>query len=118
MLTATENGYGKRTPIDDYPVYGRGGQGVIAIQSSERNGAVVGAVLVTEEEEIMLITNGGTLVRTRVAEVSSMGRNTQGVRLINLTKDEKLIGMERIAESDEDEVVEGDSEGTTGDEAE
>ncbi len=118
VLTATENGYGKRTPIDDYPVYGRGGQGVIAIQSSERNGAVVGAVLVTEEEEIMLITNGGTLVRTRVAEVSSMGRNTQGVRLINLTKDEKLIGMERIAESDEDEVVEGDSEGTTGDEAE
>lgn len=103
VLTATENGYGKRTLIDDYPVYGRGGQGVIAIQSSERNGPVVGAVLVTEEEEIMLITNGGTLVRTRVAEVSTMGRNTQGVRLINLTKGEKLIGMERIAETDEDE---------------
>ena len=118
VLTATENGYGKRTPIDGYPVYGRGGQGVIAIQSSERNGAVVGAVLVTEEEEIMLITDGGTLVRTRVAEVSSMGRNTQGVRLINLTKDEKLIGLERIAESDEEEAIEGEGEGETGDEAE
>jgi DNA gyrase subunit A len=105
VLTATENGYGKRTPVDGYPLYGRGGQGVIAIQSSERNGAVVGAVLVIEEEEIMLITDGGTLVRTRVAEVSSMGRNTQGVRLINLTKDEKLIGLERIAESDEDDEV-------------
>ncbi len=116
VLTATENGYGKRTPIDDYPVYGRGGQGVIAIQASERNGAVVGAVLVIEEDEIMLITDGGTLVRTRVAEVSSMGRNTQGVRLINLTKDEKLIGMERIAESDEEEAGEG--EGEAGDEAE
>jgi len=118
VLTATENGYGKRTPIDGYPIYGRGGQGVIAIQSSERNGAVVGAVLVTEEEEIMLITDGGTLVRTRVSEVSSMGRNTQGVRLINLTKDEKLIGLERIAESDEEEPVEGEGEDETGDEAE
>ncbi|MDH5785285.1 MAG: DNA gyrase subunit A, partial [Chromatiales bacterium] len=93
---------GKRTPMNDYPLKGRGGQGVIAIQTSERNGDVVGAVLVAENEEIMLITDGGTLVRTRVAEVSSMGRNTQGVRLINLTKDEKLIGLERIAESDED----------------
>ncbi|MCW8827756.1 MAG: DNA gyrase subunit A [Gammaproteobacteria bacterium] len=105
VLTATQNGYGKRTPIDDYPIYGRGGQGVIAIQSSERNGPVVGAVLVSEEDEIMLITNGGTLVRTRVDEVSSMGRNTQGVKLINLTKGEKLIGMERIAESDDDEKL-------------
>jgi DNA gyrase subunit A len=103
VLTATENGYGKRTPMDDYPLKGRGGQGVIAIQTSERNGAVVGAVLVGEAEEIMLITDGGTLVRTRVKEVSSMSRNTQGVRLINLTKNEKLIGLERIAESDEDD---------------
>ncbi len=108
VLTATENGYGKRTPIDDYPVYGRGGQGVIAIQTSDRNGAVVGAVLVSEEDEMMLITDGGTLVRSRVAEVSTMGRNTQGVRLINLTKEEKLIGVERIAESDEGEEVEGE----------
>ncbi len=110
VLTATENGYGKRTPIDDYPVYGRGGQGVIAIQTSERNGAVVGAVLVSEEDEMMLITDGGTLVRSRVAEVSTMGRNTQGVRLINLTKEEKLIGVERIAESDEGEQVEGEED--------
>ncbi|MGM0593264.1 MAG: DNA gyrase subunit A [Pseudomonadota bacterium] len=105
VLTATENGFGKRTPIDDYPVYGRGGQGVIAIQSSERNGPLVGAVLVNDDDEIMLITNGGTLVRTRVDEVSSMGRNTQGVKLINLTKGEKLIGMERIAETDDDEEL-------------
>ena len=114
VLTATENGFGKRTLIDDYPVYGRGGQGVIAIQSSERNGPVVGAVLVTDDDEIMLITNGGTLVRTRVAEVSTMGRNTQGVKLINLTKGEKLIGMERIAETDEDEelIATEDTEGT------
>ncbi len=116
VLTATENGYGKRTPIDDYPVYGRGGQGVIAIQTTERNGAVVGAVLVSDDDEMMLITDGGTLVRSRVAEVSTMGRNTQGVRLINLTNEEKLIGVERIAESDEGEEVEGE-EGA-GDEAE
>jgi DNA gyrase subunit A len=112
VLTATENGYGKRTPMDDYPLKGRGGQGVIAIQTSERNGAVVGAVLVSEAEEIMLITDGGTLVRTRVSEVSSMSRNTQGVRLINLTKNEKLIGLERIAESDENDNEE-ESEAAT-----
>jgi DNA gyrase subunit A len=112
VLTATENGYGKRTTMEDYPVKGRGGQGVIAIQTNERNGAVVGAVLVTEAEEIMLITDGGTLVRTRVAEVSSMGRNTQGVRLINLTKNEKLIGLERIAESDEDDNEEEGEDAT------
>ena len=82
---------------------GRGGKGVIAIQTSERNGAVVGAVLVNEEDEIMLITDGGTLVRTRVAEVSVVGRNTQGVKLINLTGKEKLIGLERIVESESDE---------------
>ncbi|MCW9027970.1 MAG: DNA gyrase subunit A, partial [Kangiella sp.] len=112
VLTATENGYGKRTPMDDYPLKGRGGQGVIAIQTTDRNGAVVGAVLVTEAEEIMLITDGGTLVRTRVAEVSSMSRNTQGVRLINLTKNEKLIGLERIAETDEEENEEEGEDAT------
>jgi len=103
VLTATENGFGKRTRIEDYPVKGRGGKGVIAIQTSERNGAVIGAVLVNEEDEIMLITDGGTLVRTRVAEVSVVGRNTQGVKLINLTANEQLIGLERIVESDSDE---------------
>ncbi len=112
VLTASENGYGKRTPMDDYPLKGRGGQGVIAIQTTERNGAVVGAVLVSEAEEIMLITDGGTLVRTRVSEVSSMSRNTQGVRLINLTKNEKLIGLERIAETDEDDNEEEGEDAT------
>jgi DNA gyrase subunit A len=82
VLTATENGYGKRTLVSDYPSHGRGGQGVISIQGSERNGDVVGAVLVEDEDEIMLISNGGTLVRTRINEISTMGRNTQGVRLI------------------------------------
>ncbi|HEB94061.1 MAG TPA: DNA gyrase subunit A [Gammaproteobacteria bacterium] len=103
VLTATENGYGKRTAVDQYPAHGRGGQGVLSIQSNERNGAVVGAVLVQDDDEIMLITNRGTLVRTRVAEVSVLGRNTQGVKLINLTKGEKLVGMQRIVEQDDDE---------------
>ncbi|HEY0720567.1 MAG TPA: DNA gyrase subunit A [Gammaproteobacteria bacterium] len=112
VLTATENGYGKRTAISEYPVHGRGGQGVIAIQTSERNGNVVGAVLVSCDDEIMLISDGGTLVRTRVAEVSVLGRNTQGVTLINLTEGEKLIGLERVAESGEDEEGEATPEGT------
>ena len=108
VLTATENGYGKRTPVDDYPVHGRGGQGVISIRVTDRNGEVVGAELVHEEDEIMLISSGGTLVRTRVNEVSRMGRSTQGVRLINLQNGEKLVGIERIVEEDEDS---DDSEG-------
>jgi DNA gyrase subunit A len=103
VLTATENGYGKRTAIEDYPAYGRGGQGVISIQTTARNGAVVGAVLVNEQDEIMLISNAGTLVRTRVDEVSMMGRNTQGVKLISLGEDEQLVGMERIVEDGEDD---------------
>jgi DNA gyrase subunit A len=101
VLTATENGYGKRTPAEDYPIHGRGGQGVISIHTPERNGNVVGAVLVQDEGEIMLITNAGTLVRTRVNEISTMGRNTQGVRLINLQNGEKLVGLERIIEVQE-----------------
>ena len=96
VLTATENGYGKRTPIEEYPKHGRGGQGVISIQTSDRNGQVIGAERVTEEDEMMLITTNGTLVRTRTGEVSIMGRNTQGVRLISLNKSEKLSGIERI----------------------
>jgi len=98
VLTATENGYGKRTPLADYPVKGRGGLGVISIQTSERNGNVIGAVLVDEKDEIMLISNQGTLVRTRCAEVSEVGRNTQGVRLINVAEGERLVSIERIAE--------------------
>jgi DNA gyrase subunit A len=98
VLTATENGYGKRTLAGDYPVYGRGGQGVIAIQVTERNGAVVGAVSADDNDEVMLISGGGTLVRTRVNEISVMGRNTQGVRLIALDEGEQLVGIERVIE--------------------
>ncbi len=105
VLTATENGFGKRTSVSDYPVHGRGGMGVISIQTSERNGDVIGAVPVENDDEIMLITTNGTLVRTRVAEISEMGRNTQGVRLIRLSAGEKLSGLERI-ENIEAEVVE------------
>ena len=111
ILTATENGYGKRTNVDEFSVQGRGGQGVIAIQTSERNGLCVGALQVTDEHQIMLISNGGTLVRTAVSEVSVLGRNTQGVRLIKLGKGEKLVGVERIEALDEDEEeLEGDLE--------
>ena len=102
VLTATENGYGKRTAVEDYPVHGRGGQGVISIQTTSRNGAVVGARRVTENDEIMLISNAGTLVRTRVAGVSCMGRNTQGVKLITVGEDEQLVGLERIVEAEEE----------------
>ncbi len=111
ILTATENGYGKRTRVDEFSVQGRGGQGVIGIQTSERNGLCVGALQVTDEHQIMLISNGGTLVRTAVSEVSVLGRNTQGVRLIKLGKGEKLVGVERIEGLDEDEEeLEGDVE--------
>jgi len=103
VLTATENGYGKRTAAEDYPVYGRGGQGVIAIQVTERNGVVVGAVAADDNDEVMLISGGGTLVRTRVNEISVMGRNTQGVRLIALGNGEKLVGIERVVEVKDDD---------------
>lgn len=96
ILTATENGYGKRTAAVDYPSKGRGGQGVISIQASERNGAVVGAVQVTDQDEFMMISNAGTLIRTSVEDVRVMGRNTQGVRLIRLVEGEKLVEIERI----------------------
>jgi DNA gyrase subunit A len=114
VLTATENGYGKRTPIAEYPVHGRGGQGVISIQTTSRNGAVVGAVLVIDSDEIMLVTDGGTLVRTRVAEVSVLGRNTQGVTLIRLGEGEKLVALECIAESGEEDLASEDMESTEG----
>ena len=103
ILTVSENGYGKRTKIEDYPVYGRGGQGVIGMQTSDRNGNVVGAVQVKENDEIMLISDKGTLVRTRVDEVSVQGRNTQGVRLIRLRQGEKLVGLEQVEEPAEDD---------------
>nr|WP_321237986.1 DNA topoisomerase (ATP-hydrolyzing) subunit A [uncultured Tolumonas sp.] len=103
ILTATENGYGKRTALSEYPVKSRATLGVISIQVSERNGRVVGAIQVDEADEIMLITNGGTLVRTRVSEVGLIGRNTAGVRLIRTSEDEKLVSLERVAEPEGDE---------------
>ncbi len=102
ILTVTENGYGKRTAIDEHRVAGRGGQGVIAIQVSERNGAVVGACQVNENDEVMLISDRGTLVRTRVEEISVVGRNTQGVRLIRVSDGENLVGIQPIAEIEEE----------------
>lgn len=106
ILTASENGYGKRTGLAEFPRRGRGGQGVIAIQTSERNGSLVGAVKVVDEDELMLISDQGTLVRTRVAEVSESGRNTQGVRLIKLADDEHLVGLVRLADvGGDDELV-------------
>lgn len=106
ILTASLHGFGKRTPLDEYPRRGRGGQGVIAMVCNERNGELVGAIQVQEDEEIMLISDQGTLVRTRVSGVSSLGRNTQGVTLIKLGKGEKLVGLERVQEP-----AEGDLDG-------
>jgi DNA gyrase subunit A len=103
VLTATENGFGKRTPIAEYTRHGRGTQGIIAIQTSERNGKVVAATLVNAEDEIMLIGTNGVMIRTRVREIREMGRTTQGVTLINLGKDDKLAGLSRIAEPEETE---------------
>jgi DNA gyrase subunit A len=110
ILTASENGYGKRTPVEDFPVHGRGGQGVIALQITERNGKVVGALLVKPEDEVMLISSSGTLVRTPVSDISIQGRNTQGVRLIRLDEGARLVGMERlVAESSDGEGENGES---------
>ncbi|WP_374439619.1 DNA gyrase subunit A [Pseudomonas panipatensis] len=110
ILTASERGYGKRSPLADYPRRGRGGQGVIAMVINERNGNLVGAIQVLDGEEIMLISDQGTLVRTRVDEVRSLGRNTQGVILIKLAADETLVGLERVQEPSvaDDEVIEGE----------
>ncbi len=103
VLTITANGFGKRTAINDHPRQGRGGQGVIAIQTSERNGPLISAKQVLEGDDVMLISDGGTLVRTSVDEISTLGRNTQGVTLIRLRNDEQLVGVARIAEEEEDE---------------
>jgi len=110
ILTATERGYGKRTELAEYPRKGRGNQGVIGIKCSERNGELVGAVQISEEHELMLISNQGTLVRTRAAEVAKVGRNTQGVTLIRLPDDEKLVGLVRLDAIEEEAAAEGDSD--------
>ncbi len=96
ILTASENGYGKLTPLEDFPVHGRGGQGVIALQTTERNGRMVGALQIKQDDEVMLISSSGTLVRTPVSEISVQGRNTQGVRLIRLDEGDRLVGLECI----------------------
>jgi DNA gyrase subunit A len=109
VLTATENGFGKRTPVGDYTRHNRGGQGLIAISTSARNGKVVAATLVDETDEVMLITTGGVLIRTRVSEIRSLGRSTQGVTLINLDAGEKLSGLQRVADTDSELDVEDES---------
>ena len=106
VLTVSENGYGKRTDVEDFPCKGRGNRGVIAMTMSDRNGALVGAVQVFDGDDLMLITDQGTLVRTRTDEISLLSRNTQGVKVIRLRDDEHLVGVQRVAEQDVDDVVE------------
>lgn len=118
VLTATKNGYGKRTPIAEYTRHGRGTKGMIAIQTSERNGRVVAAALVAPEDEIMLITTGGVLIRTRVAEIREMGRATQGVTLINVDEGTHLSGLQRIVETDADSALADDEGESAGDDTE
>jgi DNA gyrase subunit A len=117
VLLATENGYGKRTLLSEFRHSGRGTQGVIAIQASERNGTVVGAKLVVEEDEVMLITTGGVLIRTRVSEIRALGRATQGVTLISLDDGEKLAGLELVVETEStgDDSLAEDADGEIGD---
>jgi DNA gyrase subunit A len=110
ILTATEHGFGKCTPVDDYSTINRGGQGVISIKTTERNGQVVAAVSVNANQEMVLITNKGTLVRTRVSEVSVVGRNTQGVKLINVTKGEQVVGLAVVDLEQDDDILTDDVE--------
>jgi len=105
LLVATENGYGKRSPISDYRITGRGGKGIISIQATERNGRVVAALEVIATDQVMLITRGGIVIRTKVSEISEIGRNTQGVRLINLEAGDQLIDVAKVEEKDEGEEV-------------
>ncbi len=109
VLTVTENGYGKRTEVEKFRLQGRGGSGVIAMQTSERNGEVVGALLVSDNDELMIITDGGTLVRTRISEISVVGRSAQGVRVIRLDTNEKVVGVDKIAGLAGDDVEEFES---------
>jgi DNA gyrase subunit A len=105
LLVATENGYGKRSPISDYRITGRGGKGIISIQATDRNGRVVAALEVISSDQVMLITRGGIVIRTKVSEISEIGRNTQGVRLINLEAGDQLIDVAKVEEKDEGEEV-------------
>jgi DNA gyrase subunit A len=103
ILTASERGYGKRTSLEEYPRKGRGTQGVIAIQTSARNGGLIGAIQLSDHHEVLLISDGGTLVRTRAAEISQVGRNTQGVTLMRMAEGESLQAVERVDASLEEE---------------
>jgi DNA gyrase subunit A len=109
-LTATQNGYGKRTPGLDYPIHGRGGQGVISIKTTARNGPVIAARLAREGDDTMFITESGMIVRTSISEISSMGRNTQGVRLVNLKEEDRLVSFEVVSESDLERFAEAEGE--------
>jgi DNA gyrase subunit A len=111
VLTASENGYGKLTPLDDFPGHSRGGQGVIALQTTERNGNTVAMLQVEPEHELMLVSSSGVLVRTPVRDISVVGRNTQGVRLIRLGEGERLTGVERV------ESLDAEAAGVPGDES-
>ena len=111
ILTCSENGFGKRTEVSEYPTKGRGSQGVIAMAVSERNGSVTGAVQIFDGDGIMLISDQGTLVRTRGDEVSLSGRNTQGVRLIKVKEGEHIVGVQRVEDSSDDDVDESVTDG-------
>ena len=114
ILTASQNGFGKLTPLEDFPKHGRGGQGVIALQITDRNGLMVGALQVSIDDEIMLMSQNGVLVRTPVKDISVVGRNTQGVRLIRLEEGDQLSGLERIdglAGREADAADDGDARG-------
>jgi len=101
LFAITENGFGKRTSIDEYPIQKRGGKGVITIKTSERNGIVVGIVLVEESDDLMLVTNSGKIIRMAISSTSVISRNTQGVKLINIDSDEKVVSVAKLAEKEE-----------------
>jgi DNA gyrase subunit A len=109
ILSVTENGFGKRTAVDDYPVRNRGGKGVFTIKTSPRNGKAVGALQVVDEDEVMMITNAGKIIRTNMQNVRVIGRNTQGVNLFRLAEGERVVAMDKLAEHSDDDEQEGDA---------
>ena len=109
ILTVTERGFGKRTPLDDYRLQNRGGQGVITIRTTERNGPVIGVAQVKDDDDVMFITDGGKVLRSKVSGISTMGRVTQGVTLMNLDDDERLVAVARLAEHDDGGPERGES---------
>ena len=116
ILSVTENGFGKRTAVEDYPVRNRGGKGIFTIKTSTRNGKAIGALQVVDDDEIMMITNGGKIIRTNMQNVRVIGRNTQGVNLFKLEAGEKVVGMDRVAEPSSDEAEESEDDNISADE--